>query len=89
MPKLTRSNAYQDIREWTPPKKQCDIESEEEEEEATDGPFDATLEELIAALDAIEELSKEELIAQALTELDNLLQQTKSLLNSATKRNKH
>jgi len=81
---MQRSNAYQDIREWIPPRKRCieedlDIEDEEDHEE---GPFDALFDELVEFLDTVEESGKEDKIALARTELGKWLQQTKLMLNS-------
>lgn len=81
---MQRSNAYQDIRDWKPPRKQCDSnsDSEEDEGEDTEGPFDALFDELVDTLDTVEELGNEDKIAQVRNELGKWLQQMKLMLNS-------
>lgn len=81
---MQRSNAYQDIRDWKPPRK-CASKydtDEEEEEEDTEGPFDALFDELVGLLDIVEECGSEDKIAQLRTELGKCLQQMRLMLNS-------
>lgn len=93
MPKntLTRQGAKADWREFNKPRCAYIIEDAEEDtdEDDTEGPFDALLDEVIDVLDTVDESGREETIALVRTELGNWLTRMRHLLSSSTEPSKH